>query len=101
MAGGAEFVRKPRPVLIVQDDAYHASASVTVCPITSNLKNLPEFRISIAPTRGNGLRLPSQVVADKVTTVARSRLGKKIGVLADSEMDQTSHALILFLGLAR
>lgn len=83
----------------MQADEFPSTASVTVCPITSNLKNLPQFRIPVAPDPDNGLRLSSHVMVDKVSTVDRSRLGRRIGALAEDGLEQTSRALVVFLGL--
>ena len=48
---------KPRPAVIVQTDALPAEhASVVVCQMTSELSEAPEFRVTIEPTKRNGLR---------------------------------------------
>jgi mRNA interferase MazF len=39
-------------------------------------------------------------MADKITTVARARLGKRVGVLTPVEMAPIGRALVVFLGLA-
>jgi len=44
MAGGSGYAGKPRPVLIVQDDAFAERDSVTVCLITTDPADLPVFR---------------------------------------------------------
>ena len=43
MAGGSGYAGKPRPVLIVQDDAFAERDSVTVCLITTDPADLPVF----------------------------------------------------------
>lgn len=40
-------------------------------------------------------------MADKVTTVAKSRLRQRVGILSDQEMRRINQALIVFIGLAR
>ena len=100
-AGAPGYVGKPRPVLIVQDDRFVENDSITVCPITSDLSDLPLFRILIEPSPLNGLRLPSRVMADKVSTVLRVKLARKIGQLTAPEMARVDRALLVFLGLAR
>jgi mRNA interferase MazF len=100
-AGGPGYVGKPRPVLIIQDDRFDENNSITVCPFTSDPADLPLFRISIEPSPLNGLRLPSRVMADKVSTVPRTRLAQKIGQLTALEMVRVDRALLVFLGLAR
>jgi len=101
MAGGSGYAGKPRPVLIVQDDAFAERDSVTVCLITTDPVDLPLFRIPVEPTADNGLRAPSHLMADKVTTVQRSRLGQRIGCLADDDLLRLNRSLLVFLGLAR
>jgi mRNA interferase MazF len=88
-------------VLIIQDDRFDANDSITVCPFTSDPSDLPLFRILIEPSPANGLRLPSRVMADKVSTVPRTRLARKIGQLTTPEMARVDRALLVFFGLAR
>ena len=101
MAGGAGYAGKPRPVVIVQDDAFDGTVSIAVCPMTSAAVEAPILRIQVEPTAGNGLRKASRLMVDKVTTVARSRLGQRLGGLADEDLLRLSRALLVFLGLAR
>jgi mRNA interferase MazF len=101
MAGGSGYAGKPRPVLIVQDDAFSERDSVTVCLITTDLADLPVFRIPVEPTPDNGLRAVSRLMVDKVTTVQRSRIGHRIGQLADDDLLRLNRSLLVFLGLAR
>jgi len=86
MAGGPDYAGKPRPVVIVQDQAFEALASVTICPFTTDPADLPLFRIEIAPSETNGLRAPSRIMVDKITTVPKGKLGERIGRLADEDM---------------
>jgi mRNA interferase MazF len=92
---------KPRPAVIVQTDAFPEShASVVVCQLTSDLVDAPDFRVTIEPTAENGLRLRSQVMADKPVTVRRERIGKKIGRLGSQDMARLGIAMAFVLGLA-
>lgn len=100
MAGGSGYAGKPRPVLIVLDDAFAERDSVTVCLITTDPADLPVFRIPVEPTADNGLRAASHLMADKVTTVQRSRLGQRIGCLTDDDLLRLNRSLLVFLGLA-
>ena len=101
MAGGPGYTSKPRPVVIVQDEAFTARDSLTVCLITTDSSDLPMFRVPVEPTATNGLRLVSHLLVDKVTTVPRRRLGQCIGRLADEDLLRLNRALLVFLGLAR
>ena len=91
---------KPRPVLIVQDDRFDATASVTVCPFTTNPVDAPLIRIPVEPTDTNGLDRPSNLMVDKITTMPRSGLGERLGRLRDDELVQLNRSLMVFLGLA-
>ncbi len=92
---------KPRPAVIVQSDAFPEShTSVVVCQLTSELADAPDFRVTIEPTPENGLRLKSQVMADKPITIRRERIGQKIGRLGSQDMARLGIALAFVLGLA-
>ena len=99
-AAGGDYTGKPRPVVVIQDDAFDATESVTVCLVTSDPTNLPLFRVAIDPTADNGLRGLSRIMADKVTTVPRSKLGRRVGHLSDRDLGRLTRALVIFLGLA-
>jgi mRNA interferase MazF len=92
---------KPRPALVVQSDLFNEThASITVAPVTSTIVDTPLFRVTVEPSRRNGLRLVSQVMVDKITTVRRQRLGQTIGRLEDDVMLRVSRALALWFGIA-
>jgi len=92
---------KPRPALVVQSDLFNDThASITVAPVTSTIVDTPLFRVTVEPSRGNGLRLVSQIMVDKVTTVRRQRLAQTIGRLDEDVMLRVSRALALWFGIA-
>ena len=92
---------KPRPAVIVQTDAFPENhASVVVCQLTSDLVDAPDFRVTLEPKPENGLRLTSQVIADKPVTIRRERIGRKIGRLGNQDMARLNAALAFVLGLA-
>lgn len=91
---------KPRPVVVLQDDRFDATASITICPFTIDPVEAPLLRISIDPSEENGLDQPSQLMIDKVTTVPRSSLGERLGRLRDDQLIALNRSLIVFLGLA-
>src|SRR5258708_29661988 len=99
-AGGPGYAGKPRPVVIVQDDRFDATASVTVCGFTTDPTEAPLFRLPIDPAAENGLDAPSRLMVDKITIVARSKLGRRIGRLADTDLLRLNRAIVVFLGLA-
>jgi mRNA interferase MazF len=99
-AAGSGYAGKPRPVVIVQDDRFDATASVTVCAFSTDLTEAPLFRLRVEPDELNGLREPSSLMVDKLTTVPRSKLGTHVGRLSDEEMVRLGRAVMVFLGLA-
>lgn len=94
------YTGKPRPVVILQNDLFDATASITVCPFTTNPVEAPLLRLRIEPSDENGLDQPSQLMVDKVTTVPRSSLGERLGRLRDDELVALNRSLVVFLGLA-
>jgi len=99
-AAGSGYVGKPRPVVIIQDDLFDATASVTVCALTTDQTDAPLFRIPIDADDTTGIRQPSRLMVDKITTVPRSKLGERVGRLSDDDMTQLGRSIAVFLGLA-
>jgi mRNA interferase MazF len=90
---------KPRPALIVQSDFFRELFSLTVLPLTSDLRSAPLLRISVDPTRENGLQTRSHIMIDKAATVSRTRIRQRIGRIDDAAMRQVDRALARFLAL--
>lgn len=99
-AAGSGYVDKPRPVVIVQDDRFEATGSVTVCAFTTDPTDAPLFRLSVEPTVMTGLHDHCRLMVDKVTTVPRSKLGVRVGRLGDEDMVRLGRAILVFFGLA-
>ena len=99
-AGGKEYAGKPRPAVVIQDDQFDATDSVTVCPFTSDPTEAPQFRLLVEPTQSNGLRRPSRLMVDKVITMRRDKFDRLIGRLDEPDMTALNNALVVFLGLA-
>jgi mRNA interferase MazF len=91
---------KPRPALVIQSDYFDALASVTVLPVTSELRAAPLLRISLVPDTENGLRKKSQIMVDKAQTVPREKVGTVIGKLHQDTQVAVDRALAVFLGIA-
>jgi len=87
-------------VVIIQDYRFDATDSVTVCAFTTDLAEAPLLRLPVVPDDQNGLREASSLMVDKVTTVPRSKLGERIGRLADQDMVRLGRAVVVFFGLA-
>jgi mRNA interferase MazF len=90
---------KPRPALVVQSDLFAEHPSVTILPVTSELRDTPLFRVLIEPTETNGLRKSSQVMVDKVQTISQEKLGEIFGRVTEEDMLAVSRALAVFLGV--
>src|SRR6516164_2977318 len=99
VAGGKDYVGKPRPVVIVQDDSFDATASVTICAFTTSETEAPLFRVVVEPSERNGLRIRSRLMVDKITTVPKSKIGSLVGRLDDGDVLRLNQAMLVFLGL--
>jgi mRNA interferase MazF len=100
VAGGKDYAGKPRPVVILQDDSFDATDSITVCAFTTDETEAPMFRLPVEPNARNGLRAACRLMVDKITTVPKTRLGARIGRLDDEDMLRVNRAVLVFLGLA-
>jgi mRNA interferase MazF len=100
VAGAKYYAGKPRPVVILQDDRFDTTDSVTVCAFTTDPTDAPLFRIVVEPNESNGLRAVCRLMADKITTVPKSRIGAHIGRLADDDTVRLNRAVLVFLGIA-
>ena len=100
VAGGRDDAGKPRPAVIVQDESFDATDSITVCAFTTDKVEAPLFRLAVAPSERNGLRETCRLMVDKITTAPKSKVGAQIGRLGDEDMLRLNRAMLVFLGLA-
>ncbi len=100
VAGGPDDAGKPRPAVILQDDAFDRTASVTICPFTTHAVDAPLMRLPIEPSHQNGLRTASQLMIDKITTVSRTKPERRVGRLSAEDLLRINRAVLVFLGLA-
>ena len=100
VAGGKDYAGKARPVVIVQDDSFDGTDSITICAFTTDATEAPLFRLPVEPTPRNGLRAPSRMMVDKITTVPKSKVGARLGRLDDEDILRLNQAVLVFLGLA-
>jgi mRNA interferase MazF len=91
---------KPRPALVIQSELFNELPSVTVCLVTSTLRDAPIFRITVDPSPVNGLKRVSQIQIDKIMTVSRERIGAVIGRLDDDTLVKVNRSLAVFVGIA-
>jgi mRNA interferase MazF len=88
---------KPRPALVVQSDLLADLDSVVLCPVTSDLHNA-QFRVTVEPNPANGLRVLSQVMVDKLSTLPRSKISEPLGCLDAERLKAVDRALLLVIG---
>jgi mRNA interferase MazF len=100
VAGGKDYAGKPRPAVILQDDSFDATNSVTICAFTTDETDAPLFRLPVEPNERNGLREVCRLMVDKITTVSKSEVGAHIGRLDDEDILRLNRAVLVFLGLA-
>ena len=100
VAANLDYAGKPRPAVIVQDDSFDATLSVTVCMFTTDPTEAPMLRVPVVPSAENGLREPCRLRVDMLTTGPRGRLGGRVGKLEDDVLQRLNVSLLVFLGLA-
>ena len=91
---------KPRPAILVQSDRLRESATVLLCPVTSEMESLQGVRPAMMPSPGNGLQLPSRAMVDKLTVAFREKCRGPVGALSRQDMILLDGAVAFVLGLA-
>ncbi len=100
VSGGKDYAGKPRPVVVIQDDTFDATDSITICAFTTDTTDAPLFRLQVEPNERNGLRSTCRLMVDKITTVSKSKAGSRVGRLDEEDMRRLNQAVMVFLGLA-
>jgi mRNA interferase MazF len=92
---------KPRPALVVQSDLFNQThPTLTLLPLTSEIRSAPQFRITVEPSALNGLSVVSQIMVDKLMTVGRTKIRAPFGRMDDATMLRVGRALAVWTGLA-
>ncbi len=91
---------KPRPAVVIQSDRLRSTDSVLVSLLTSTIADAPLFRLSIEPNEMNGLKLPSQIMIDKILAMPRTKCGAVIGRLDEGALIALNHLLAVVIGIA-
>jgi mRNA interferase MazF len=99
VAGGADYASKPRPAVIVQSDMFDDTPSITICLLTGMPADTTYARFAITPSELNGLEHQSYVMVDKISTIPKSKAGRRIGQLDNEDITKLNRAIILFFGL--
>lgn len=100
LVAGGVYARKPRPAVVIQDDLFSATGSVTVCPFTTTTVDAPLLRMAVPADKASGISADSFAMVDKVTSVKRDSLGEVVGHLTAVQMLELERRLVVFLGLA-
>ncbi len=100
VAGGKDYAGKQRPAVILQEDRFDMTDSVTICAFTTDPTDAPLFRLLIDPSETNGLRASCRLMVDKITTVPKSKIGAHVGRLSAEDMVRLNRAVLVFLGIA-
>ena len=100
VSGGRNYAGKGRAAVILQDDSFSGTASITICAFTTDPTDAPLFRLPIAtrPTMGSGPR--HAVWWTKSPRCPKTRSGKRIGRLSHADIVRLNQAIVVFLGLA-
>ncbi|MBL9037328.1 MAG: type II toxin-antitoxin system PemK/MazF family toxin [Archangium sp.] len=78
------------PHVVVQDDVFNRSrmSTVVVCALTSNLHRAKEPGNVLLDEGEGGLPKQSVVLVAQVSSVEKSRLGKRVGSLSRERVEQ-------------
>ena len=82
--GWSRRTGRPRPGIIVQaDELGDNTTTLLACPLSSDVQSNPNPRLRpvIEPTAANGLRVPSQIMTDKLLAQRRERVRRVIGTI--------------------
>jgi mRNA interferase MazF len=90
----------PRPVLVIQSEAFDLHPSVVVLPLTAELVNTPLFRVPVPADQLTGLLKIAHIMVDKPTTIPRAKLGLRIGQIDAPTQQAVDAALRGFLDLS-
>ncbi len=100
VAGAKDYAGKPRPAVVLQEDRFDTTDSVTICAFTTDPTDAPLFRLLIQANESNGLRVSCRLMVDKITTVPKSKIGAYLGHLEAEDMVRLNRAVLVFLGIA-
>jgi len=76
-----------RPVVIISGNLLNKYMKIViVCPLTTKIKNY-KGNLVLKPTKQNGLDNTSEILVFHIRSVSKNRLVKKIGKIADKELE--------------
>ena len=94
-------IRKTRPVVIVNNDAAGILALRVIVPLTAWQAKFQgcHWMIRLDPDSSNGLEKPSAADAFQVRSVSSQRFTRKLGQLAESDLNRVADGLRAVLDL--
>ncbi len=87
-------------MVVVQSDDIKSFDSVIICLLTTFDSSDIPTRVQLDPTNKNRLIKTSYVMTDKIASVSKNMLGKKIGAVSDRGLKAISQQLSVVLDLA-
>ncbi|MDP3898526.1 MAG: type II toxin-antitoxin system PemK/MazF family toxin [Mesorhizobium sp.] len=91
---------KARPAIAVQADyLIDGLDSLTVCPLTSDILNREYLRVAVEPSAENSLKLPSDMMVDKLQTYPKTKVFGPVGHIAEVDIRRLDAALSFFFQL--
>lgn len=101
--GAVVLVRLPndksRPAVVMRADISAGLPYATILPLTTELRQDVDLRITVQPAEQNGLRETSQIMVDWPQTVRAKTMGAVIGQLDDATMRVSTEQLAIVLGV--
>jgi len=90
-------IGKTRPALVISNDRNNQFAeTITVLPITSNVKKIYPFETFI-PKKETNLPVDSKIKSNQIRTVGKKRLIKLIGNVSEEKLKEVKQALFIHL----
>lgn len=88
-----------RPALVLSVDAFNSAYTddVFVVPITSKFRSI-RSRVAVRPPEG-GLKMQSHIICEKMRSISRHRIKRKLGRISDETMEKVEEILRRILGL--
>lgn len=92
-------IDKKRPALIVSSNSIGRLRLKVVVPITDPGASIQSWHVPLKPDKQNGLKKPSIADCFQVKSISNDRFMKKLGKLAEEDMDEVKVCLAKILDL--
>jgi len=86
-----------RPVLILSQDIFNERSGTVIAMAITGQPQRAGFPLTLE-LKSVGLPKPSWVKISQIRTLSTDRVGKRIGVVSDEELDQIVEGLIEIIG---